>query len=179
MADTSPDALSFPDPDQELAAPDDGRWHAKDTRDLAFLVEVIGDAEKDLAELDDQVADATLRFKARLDAHRKELLKGKAKSKDLATGRIGWRGKAGRLVVVNKELLLAWLQEQPLTSGLYRMKMEPDLVALQELQKSTGEVPPGMDYEPESETFYVKPALVEVAAPAAAPALTPAHQEQP
>jgi len=84
------------------------------------------------------------------------LLKGKAKSVQLMHGTFGWRKSGGRLKVEDKDALAAWLSEQPIESGLYRVKIEPEMRALQEHCRKSGEVPPGCTFEPEYDQFYVK-----------------------
>ena len=49
-----------------------------------------------------------------------------------------------------------WLLAQPVEAGLYRMKVSPEMRALQDRFKTTGEVPPGMDVVPESESITVE-----------------------
>lgn len=89
------------------------------------------------------------------ERERKTLLKGRKKSHDFLHGRIGFRAKAERLEVVNRDALVEWLSAQPIESGLYRVKVEPEVRALQERFKSTGEIPPGMDVTPAEETVQI------------------------
>ena len=58
--------------------------------------------------------------------------------------------------VTDKDALAAWLAAQPVESGLYRVKVEQEMRELQRLCSETGEVPPGTDYVPERDEFYVK-----------------------
>ena len=101
---------------------------------------------------------AYFRFKLEQWATRERtwLLKGKAKSVQLMHGTFGWRKSGGRLKVEDKDALAAWLSGQPIESGLYRMKIEPEMRALQEHCRKLGEVPPGCMFEPERDDFYVK-----------------------
>jgi len=92
------------------------------------------------------------------DAHQGEILHGKRRSRDLLHGRIAWRSKAERLVVTDKAALAEWLATQPVESGTYRMRIEPEIRVLQDRFKGTGEIPPGMDLEPASESLHIEPA---------------------
>jgi hypothetical protein len=56
-------------------------------------------------------------------------------------------------------VLVDWLQSQPNTD-LYRVKVAPDMVALQENYIKTNQIPPGMEYAENYEKFYVEPANV-------------------
>lgn len=96
-------------------------------------------------------------------ANRSKLLRGTKKSKDYIHGRIAYRKKGGRLVVKDREALLAWLATQPVEAGLYRMRLEPEMRALQEQFKTAGEIFPGCEFEPEYEDV-----VIEAAAPATA-----------
>jgi phage host-nuclease inhibitor protein Gam len=89
------------------------------------------------------------------ETHRAELIRGAKKSRDFVHGRIGWRTKPEKLVVKDSDALAAWLAAQPIESGLYRVKVEPEMKALQQLFKTQGEIPPGCDVEPSSETITI------------------------
>lgn len=89
------------------------------------------------------------------ETHRGELLRGKKKSREFLHGAIGWRRTGGRLRVADKDALLAWLAEQPITSGLYRMKLEPEMAAIQSAFKERGEIPPGCEIEPETDEIKI------------------------
>ena len=89
--------------------------------------------------------------------HRKELVKGKTKSIDLPAGTVSWRKAGGKLTVTDKDALAAWAVEQGPEAGLFRVKTEPEMRAIQALFAKTGELPPGTDFEPETETISIKP----------------------
>ena len=89
--------------------------------------------------------------------HRKELVKGKTKSIDLPAGTVSWRKVGGKLVVTDREALTKWCIEAGPEAGLFRVKTEPDMRALQEYFKKFGEIPPGTDAEPETESISIKP----------------------
>jgi hypothetical protein len=90
-------------------------------------------------------------------------LKGPKRSHDMIGGRIGWRRSGGRLVVTDKKLLVEWLTLQPVESGLYRMKLEPEMGALQNQFKLDGMVPPGMDVDPEKDSIHIEAASTMLA----------------
>jgi phage host-nuclease inhibitor protein Gam len=81
---------------------------------------------------------------------------GKAKSRSFLNGLVGWRKKNAKLVVTDDVALKAWLVKQPDVS-LYRVKVEPEMAAIQANFKQNGVIPPGMEYQPEAESFYVDP----------------------
>lgn len=80
--------------------------------------------------------------------------RGDRKSRTLLYGTVGWRKQPGRLVVVDDKLLSEWLQRQPDVS-LYRAKIEPEMRALQERFRETGEIPPGMEFQADTEKLFV------------------------
>lgn len=100
---------------------------------------------------------AFFKFKllAYAEQNRAALLRGSRKSHDFVHGRIAWRVKPTRLVVTDKAALEAWLAAQPIESGLYRVKLEPEMKALQDLFKTKGEIPPGCDVEASSESITI------------------------
>lgn len=124
--------------------------------------------EKRAAELLQKIERGMAFFEAKIaeyaQANRSLLLGGgKKKSATLLHGTVGWRAGGGRLRVKEggKPDLLAWLERQPLGCGLYRVVIEPDMAAIQKHHEATGEIPPGMEFVPAGETFYVKPIAPE------------------
>lgn len=153
-------------------------WQIDSLGSLEWAMSRIADLEAERDEVQAATIDAVHRIEARgaalaekaergvtffrgqvlryIEAHRHELLKGgKKKSRGLLYGAIGWRSSGGRLRVQDKDALTVWVSAQPLESGLYRLKVEPDMKAIQEYAKRTGEVPPGTEFEPEHETAFV------------------------
>lgn len=89
--------------------------------------------------------------------HRTAILGGsKKKSRAFIHGTIGWRKVGGRLYVTDPDALRAWLSTQTVESGLYRMKIEPEMAEIQRRFKEDGVIPPGMNMESEGEDPYVK-----------------------
>lgn len=86
---------------------------------------------------------------------------GKKKSADLLHGRIGWRATGGKLKVTDKDALLTWLEAQPVEDGLYRLRVEPEMKAIQDRFKADGVIPPGCEFVPAEDKFYVEPILPE------------------
>lgn len=152
----------------------------EDARAADWALERLAEDDAERASLDAQLEDAVARLRARhaglarrletrgaflrhaleqyATRHRDEVVRGKRKSLDLLHGRIGYRAKGEHLKVVDKDVLAAWLAEQDPTSGLYRLEVRPEMRALQARLRETGEIPPGCEYEPAAETFYVEPA---------------------
>lgn len=86
---------------------------------------------------------------------RGDLLKGKSKTATFLHGAIKFRAKQDRLEVVDKAALEEWLRAQPVESGIARWKVEPEMKALQDQFKKTGECPPGCDVKPAEETVTI------------------------
>jgi phage host-nuclease inhibitor protein Gam len=106
----------------------------------------------------------TYKLLAYAETHRAALLgTGKRKSREFLHGKITYRKKGGRLVVKDREALCEWLALQPVEAGLYRMKLEPEMRAIQERFKAAGEIPPGCDFEPEYEDIEIKASAPETA----------------
>lgn len=97
--------------------------------------------------------EATLRAWA--EANRERLLSGKAKSRKLHHGQIGWRKSGGGLVVVDEAMALGWARLN--SPGAVRTREEIDKAALKAVFRSSGEIPLGCDVEPERDEFFVKP----------------------
>jgi phage host-nuclease inhibitor protein Gam len=96
------------------------------------------------------------RIKAGAQAAREFLLKGKTKTATFLNGSVSWRKLGGRLTVSDPKALAEWLATQPVEAGLARVKIEPDMKALQAHCKACGEVPPGCVWGEEYEDVYVK-----------------------
>jgi phage host-nuclease inhibitor protein Gam len=162
-----------------------GGWLIRDLGSADWAISRVAECQAEAAEIDRQ-ADAAIErinrrrealkekaargeafFRARLlmfaETHRDEILTGKKRSREFVHGRIQFRKKAERLVVKDREALLAWLATQPVEAGLYRVRLEPELRAIQDRFKTAGEIPPGCEVEPESETVEIKTEAPETA----------------
>lgn len=133
-------------------------------RQAAEAIAAIGKRAADLKEKAERGA-AYFRFQvARFaEEQRDSLLKGKKKSVDCIHGRIQFRSSPERLKVVDKDALADWLASQPVEAGLYRVKLEPEMRALQDQFKSTGEVPPGTEVEVSRESITITAQAPEAA----------------
>lgn len=153
-----------------------GEWAPRTISDVEFALECAAESESEIAALDASLKSAIARLEARADAirskararadyfiarvaefaqaHRSDILIGKKKSRDLLSGRIGWRKKGGKLTVIDKAALSDWLPTQD--ASLYRVKVEPEMKALQALAASQGIIPPGCEWEPERDEIYVE-----------------------
>lgn len=167
LEDYSPDAIAH-----------DGNWRPVTIRDVEWALECVAESEAEIASIDAQLADVVKRAEARAtklkamaerrasyfrgrvaefaEANRGDLLVGTKKSRDFIAGRISWRKSGGRLRVTDKKELEAWLLTQPVEAGLFRMKIEPEMRAIQEAAKRDGLVPPGTEFEPEHDTIHVE-----------------------
>lgn len=119
------------------------------------------------AELKERAARGSNFFRFKLTEyamhHRSALLTGKKKSRDFVHGRVGFRQKGGRLEVRDREALIAWLASQPVEEGLYRMRLDPEMKAIQARFKIAGEIPPGMEFIPEYEDVVIEAEAPEAA----------------
>ena len=158
-----------------------GLWTPATIADVDWALSRLARCEEEVAQVDAQEAAAIaaiqtraeqLRKQARVgvayfelrlvgwaEQHKDEIVRGRAKSRGFIYGRVGFRAAGGRLKVVDKDALELWLLAQPPEKGLYRMKVEPEMRALQALCKAAGEIPPGCDYEPEREDLHIKAEL--------------------
>lgn len=161
-------------------------WHIGDIESLDWALSRIADLQREIAE-NERVAEAA---KIRIDSrtallnaravrgveffegrireyallHRKDLLGGgKKKSRTLAHGSVGWRNRGGGFKCNDKDSLLAWARQQPVELGFVRLKEEADWSAIKAYCETSGEVPPGVDVEPEAEELQVKAISLEAA----------------
>lgn len=156
------------------------KWEVKTLEEADWALSRVKDADVTVAEVERLHAAAVARLEVRRDellrkplhvkaffsgllrkyaeANRKDLLKGgKAKSRKLMFGSIGWRKSGGDPVITDKDALLAWCLKQPVESELLRVKQEPAWDAVKKHVKDTGEVVPGVSTSPETEVFEIKP----------------------
>lgn len=156
------------------------KWEPKTLEEADWALSRVKDAEVVEAEIQRLHAAAVARLEARRDEllkkpahvkafftgllrryaeeHRKELLKGgKAKSRKLMFGTIGWRKTGGAPVKTDEASLLEWARAQPVESEFLRVKEEPNWSAVKKYVAQTGEVVPGVEIAPESEVFFVEP----------------------
>lgn len=178
---------------EEIAAYEDehdpavrGAWQIDSLGSADWALARLAECEAEAAEIDRQAAATIERVRKRAEelkakaargaaffsykllafaeTHRATLLgTSKRKSREFIHGRLQFRKKGGRLVVKDKDALCEWLALQPVEAGLYRMKLEPEMRAIQDAFKARGEIPPGCDYEPEFEDIEIKASAPETA----------------
>lgn len=156
----------------------DPAWTIKDLGSADWALSRLAECEAEAAAIDAQAEAAIERIRQRADTlkakaakgsnffrfklteyaerERSTLLTGKKKSREFVHGKLAWRAKAERLEIVDREALVAWLSMQPVESGLYRVKVEPEARALQDLFKTSGEIPPGCEVKPAEESLIVE-----------------------
>jgi phage host-nuclease inhibitor protein Gam len=154
-----------------------GPWQPTTIRDVEWALERIGEAEADIGEVQAQLAAAVAALNARAMTitersnrralwfrglvegwaaqHRDEVVRGKVKSRELLGGTIAFRAKGEKLEVRDRPALVAWLETQDPTLGLARVKLEPEMKAIQEAFRATGVIPPGCEHVPATETITV------------------------
>jgi phage host-nuclease inhibitor protein Gam len=168
-------ALATQEPvDGEALAPTG--WRARSIADAEWAGEELGASEEEIRQVDAQLADLIARATARADAiktkaqkrvafftaalvefaetNRADLCIGKKKSRELVSVTFAWRKKAAKVIVTDKPALVEWL-EQHGDPTLMRVRVEPDIKAIDAMILATGVLPPGLDLEPESETLTV------------------------
>ena len=107
-----------------------------------------------LAKLQPRIAFMTAKLVEYAEANKGSLLIGKKRSHEFLGGTVSWRKKAAKVVVTDKPTLVEWLSQNG-DPTLMRVKVEPDLRAIDDMIQKTGVLPPGLDLEPESETLTV------------------------
>lgn len=163
-----------------------GAWQIETLQSADWALARMAECEAEAAEIDRQAKAAIERVKARAEElkaksargagffrfkllayaerHRTAILgTGKKKSRAFLHGKIGWRAKPERLEIEDAGALEKWLVAQPVESGLYRTKIEPEMVELQRLFKENGEIPPGMKVHIEPESIEIKASAPETA----------------
>lgn len=155
-----------------------GHWKIQDSGSVDWALRRKAECEQEIAEvraqgdaaiaaIQDRVSMLTQKaergiqfFEMKLlewaEAHRNKLGQGKKKSRDFVHGRIGTRSRGGRLVVTDKTALETWLRSQPPERGLYRLKVEANMLAVQDLFATHGEIPPGCNVDPERDEIYIQ-----------------------
>lgn len=165
--------------DEERPETRDAGWRIDDLADADWALMRIAQLEAEKAEIADLAKRRIEEIRLRADAlaaksdrgvrffvahlrqyaetHKAELLKGgKAKSRTLIHGRIGWTKRGGDPVVRDAEALEAWALQQSPETGFLRVKSEPAWDSIKQHIKNTGEVVPGVELSEEVEEFQVK-----------------------
>lgn len=164
--------------DEEEPRAQDG-WHIEDVGALDWALSRVAALQREIRENEAITEAAIARLKVRTatlnaraergvaffsgriqeyaELHRAELLGGgKRKSRALPHGSVAWKKRGGQPVVTDDAKLLEWSIAQPPELGLCRLSWKPAWDIIKENVKKTGEIPPGVDIEPESETFKIE-----------------------
>jgi phage host-nuclease inhibitor protein Gam len=162
---------------EELAPEGQGRaWTPPDIRAVEWCLEQIGQAEAERAEIRAQMDAACAVIEKRgtsiidkserraewflslvetyAKTHRDEFVRGKLKSRELLGGTVGFRSSGEKVAVTDPGSVIAWAQEKHL--DLLDLKPKIDKKALDRFVLTTGEIPPGVDVTPATETIHIK-----------------------
>jgi phage host-nuclease inhibitor protein Gam len=158
-------------------------WQITDTGTFDWAFSILAKKKAAILSWEERAAAAKARIDAELDRsvkqlrygiafmeaqiarysteHREELLSltGGKTIKAADGGKVQWRKQEGRLVVVDEDALGTWLREQDDVT-LFRVKVAPDMKALQDNFKKNGVIPPGMEFVATQEKIYIEPAVI-------------------
>jgi phage host-nuclease inhibitor protein Gam len=155
------------------------RWKVQGLDTLDWAMRRLAESRRFIQENDAVAAAAIARIKAKTEklnasaahdaaffegvieeyvrANRKTLIGiSSKKSRSFPHGTVSFRKTGGRPVIGDKEALLAWAMSQPVEANCVRMKVEVAWDVVKASVEKTGEIPPGVDIEPESETFKIE-----------------------
>ena len=159
-----------------------GPWKPETLADVDWALSRLADCEAEKNEINRQ-ASAAIQAAAEAIARRAEKLyrqsnrgiayftmvlaiwaegnpdkikQGQKKSRSFIHGSIGTRKKGGKLTVIDRDALVAWVRMKPPEDGLFRVKVEPEMKEIQKLYTTQGEVPPGCDVDPERDEIEIK-----------------------
>jgi phage host-nuclease inhibitor protein Gam len=144
---------------EELAPEGQGRaWTPPDIRAVEWCLEQIGQAESERAEIRAQMDAACAVIEKRgtsiIDKSERRAVRGKLKSRELLGGTVGFRSSGEKVAVTDPGSVIAWAQEKHL--DLLDLKPKIDKKALDRFVLTTGEIPPGVDVTPATETIHIK-----------------------
>lgn len=171
--------------DEEDADVVAGVWEPKDLAQADWVLMRIGALEREITDNEEVAAKRIAEIEAKTrrlndkamrgvsffrsvlsvfaQKHRELLLGGgKKKSRGLPHGTIGFRKKPGLLRTTDREALLGWAREQPVELELVRVKEEPDLERIKAHAEQEKTLPPGMQWEPETEEIQIRTDMKEV-----------------
>jgi phage host-nuclease inhibitor protein Gam len=188
------DLAPLHDFEEEISREAKEPWVIRDAGSVNWTFERIAESEAQVASIEAQKAEAIRRIEERAakleeqararrgyffaklaeyaQRERAFLTSGRRRSYDFLSGRLGWRAHKARLKVIDKTALADWLVTQPVE--LSRVKVEPEMLQLQALFATTGEIPPGCEVEEAHEDFYIQPHPLEME-----PAPEPKELEEP
>jgi len=153
-------------------------WRIEDRPTLEWAMGILANGEREAEAIRSACAEARRRIDAReialltrnvratewiraavtdyARAHRKDLLV-KGKTAHLVHGEIAYRAQPEKVEIQDAAAALAWCQSQPAEAGFVRLKPEIDKKALSAHVLSTGEIPPGCQIVPPTETITLSP----------------------
>jgi phage host-nuclease inhibitor protein Gam len=171
-----PDSGASPGDDDLAPEGHHGPWIPQTVRDVEWALARIAEAEAEAFQIrqsaqaaldaiarrrDDLIAKSQRRagYLTSLVAtwareHRGEVVRGKIKTRDFLSGSVGFRAAREKITITDEATFLTWAQPDHL--DLVRAKIAPDKKALDAFVTRTGEIPPGVDVEPASETIVIK-----------------------
>lgn len=126
----------------------------------AILAERIAEARDRTKKLNESLERGVRFFRAHLavyaSTNRDALLGGgKGKTRKLLHGYIQFKKAGGDLKLLDEKALLAWAREQPVELEFVRIIEEPAISEIKAHFKTTGEVPDGMELQPEREDVVI------------------------
>jgi phage host-nuclease inhibitor protein Gam len=168
-------------PDEDELSPTGQRWQVATKQDLEFALKRLGELKAQAQHIETAEALAISQVQSRAHAlisrvnkgieyfekqiaayaeeNRQALLgTGKRKTWSGLHGSVSWRKKGGRLRVADKEALCEWLRFRPDDGkdlGEMKEVWSPNLSNIQRHHESTGEIPPGMEFEPERDELSI------------------------
>lgn len=136
------------------------------------LAAAVGRLKRSIAQLEERTKglNAALEqraayFRGQLELYardnRETLLVGKKKSRSLPHGSFGWRRTGGQPFVADAGALMQWAKEQPPETGFLELVESMSWALIKRHCKESGELPPGVELEPEVEVFTVDAVSME------------------
>jgi len=144
----------------DMEAIDAGLARTPDEAKLYRFIRYTGRLRDELARLKAESAKMIRELEAKLDftlatqgaemeAITRRLLKGKARHVKTPWGRAGLRSQPDTVKVIDVEAL-------PMKFLTFKTRRLPDLKAIKQHFNDTGELPDGVEYVPQHDTFYTK-----------------------
>jgi hypothetical protein len=160
-------------------------WMVRTEGDAEWALKRLGECEAEIAALKDNAKrarewitrrEAQLVAKAQrgasffeshvlawMERSRATILKGKAKSKALLYGSLGWKRAAEKLVYDDEAAALEWAKGEGIEAGLYRVEYRLEKDAIKAYTRARGVVPPGCHWEGGQDEPFVKAISADLA----------------
>ena len=172
-------ALAVQEPVDPDALAREGAWSIKpvDLSGYEFALKRAGEEQARVAALQEAAKQAHAAIDARLaqliapseniitfflgraaeaaERDKSSLLIGKRRSHSFLNGEVKWRKHAEKVVIEDRAALVDYLSKQD-DPTLFRVKVEPDLKAIQEKFQKDGVLLPGTSFESEHDTLTVE-----------------------